>query len=123
VLTSKPKCDSDSDDAGDKEYRITDIDFDNGKYLEETLFEEFGFKICPWDEFNKSLIEETCSKTWFACDEEQLCNKILDETGWLINSFSCERVCEKAIKPTDGDTADEFDPEMIERLSIIDKLG
>jgi len=81
VLTSKPKCDSDSDDAEDKEYRITDIDFDNGKYLEENLFEEFGFKICPWDEFNKSLIEETCSKTWFACDEEQLCNKILDETG------------------------------------------
>jgi len=81
----EPKCDSDSDDGEDKEYRITDIDFDNGKYCDKILLEEFGVE--DWDEFNKSLIQETCSKTWFACDEEQLCDKISNETGWLINEF------------------------------------
>jgi len=122
-----------------------------------------------------------------ACNEERLCGKISDETGWLIISISCEKVC--AIKPKDkenkyevrvlrtiktpcddsdntddeghqivsskifsdiekarlcfnkniksykmlqqdndlhvefDDITDEFDPEMIERWSINDKLG
>jgi len=92
--------DDDDDDEEDKEYRITDIDFDNGKYCEEHLSENCG--VDDLDEFNKSLIKETCGKTWFACNEEGLCDKISDETGWLINSFSCELVCESAIKPKDG---------------------
>jgi len=98
----EPKCesDSDSDDGEDKEYRIEDIDFDNGKYCEETLLEEFGVE--DRNEFHKSLIKETCSKTWFACDEEQLCHKISYETGWLINEFSCEQVCKSTTKPKDG---------------------
>jgi hypothetical protein len=89
---SEAKCDSDSDNESDdgwnKEYRITDIDFDKADY---DVLEEFGIE--DWDEFNKSLIKETCSKTWIANCKEKLCDKISDETGWLINSFSCERVC------------------------------
>ena len=88
----EPKCDSDSDNESDdgwnKEYRITDIDFDNANH---DVLEEFGIE--DWDEFNKALIKETCSKTWIANCQEKLCDKISDETGWLISSFSCERVC------------------------------
>jgi len=89
---SEPKCESDSDNESDdgwnKEYRITDIEFNNANY---DVLEEFGIE--DWDEFNKALIIETCSKTWIANCQEKLCDKISDETGWLINSFSCERVC------------------------------
>ena len=91
----EPKCESDSDNESDdgwnKEYRITDIEFDIGSYCEEALLEDFGIE--DGDELHKSLIEETCSKTWIANCQEKLCDKISDETGWLINSFSCERVC------------------------------
>ena len=74
----EPKCESDSesdsdiDDGEDKEYRITDIEFDIGDYCEEALHEDYDVE--DGDELHKSLIEETCSKTWFACDEEQLCD-------------------------------------------------
>jgi len=105
----EPKCESDSesDDGEDKEYRITDIEFDIGSYCEEALLEEFDVE--DGDELHKSLIEDTIGKTWFACDEEQLCDNISDETGWYINSFSCERVCTSTIKPTDSNTEDEED--------------
>jgi len=56
----------------DKEYRITDIDFDSGKYCEEHLSENYG--VDDWNKFNKSLIKETCGKTWFACTEEEICD-------------------------------------------------
>jgi len=95
----EPKYESDSDDGEVKEYRITDINFDSANYSEETLLEEFGIHdFEDWDEFHKSLIQETCSKTWFSCDEEQLCDKISNETDWLIKSFSCELVFEGDIK-------------------------
>jgi hypothetical protein len=87
-------CKCESDDGEDKEYRITDIDFDTKCESDSESDDE---KVNDRDEFIKSLIKETCSKTWFACDEEQLCDQISDETGWLINSYSCELVCEGEI--------------------------
>jgi hypothetical protein len=99
----EPKCESDSESKSDdgevKEYRITDVEFDIEDVSEETLLEDFGIHdVEDRDAFLKEMIEETCSKTWFACDEEQLCNKISDENGWCISSFACELVCEGDIK-------------------------
>jgi hypothetical protein len=81
---------SESDDGEVKEYRITDINFDTKC---ESDSESDNEEVKDRDEFLKEFIEETCSKTWFACDEEQLCDKISNATGWLINSYSCELVC------------------------------
>jgi len=80
-----------------KEYKITDIDFDgeigtvhNHEYKEED--EVWVEAMKNWEEYHKSLIEEVCGKTWFARDEDELCDEITDETGWLVKSHTCEVV-------------------------------
>ena len=81
---------------GEKTYIVTDITFDD----DEEMTEE------DWDNLKQSVYDTT----WIAQDEDDLCDKITETTGWLICEFMCEENYE-----VDKETGEKFNMQRFQK--------
>ena len=69
------------DEEEDKAYVVTDITFDDD---EDGIMTEGD-----WE----ALKQEVYTTTWFALNEDDLCDQITEKTGWLVAGFECKEIC------------------------------
>ena len=72
-----------NDEEEDKAYVVKDITFDYNEDEDDKMTEE------DWE----ALKQEVYTTTWFALNEDDLCDQISDKTGWLVAGFGCEEIC------------------------------
>jgi len=65
----------------EKKYLVTDITFDDD---EDGIMTEGD-----WE----ALKQEVYTTTWFALNEDDLCDQITEKTGWLVAGFECKEIC------------------------------
>ena len=65
----------------EKKYLVTDITFDDDE--DGIMMEE------DWDWVKK----EVYKTTWFALNEDDLCDELTEKTGWLVAGFECKEIC------------------------------